>query len=69
MVPKVLPPEIPTVAPQVQGAKGEVLVEPVEIVRGIEGEIREEVEGDTEGGTLPIINSSKATDPVSLYHV
>ena len=61
---RLLSPEIPAVAPQVQGAKGEVLVEPVEIVQGAIGGIRE---GDTAGETLPIINSSsKATDLVSF---
>ena len=51
MVPRALSPEMSTLAPQVQGAKGEVLVELVEIVQG-EGGIWEEVEGVTEGKTL-----------------
>jgi hypothetical protein len=59
-------PEIPTTAPQVQGARGEELVE---IVQGEEeeGGIKEEVEGDTEGVTLLISSSSsKATELVSF---
>ena len=64
MVVRPLHPETPTMAPQVRGARGEELVE---IVREEEeGGIREEVEGDTEGETLVISSSSKATELVSF---
>lgn len=66
MVARVLSREIPTMAPQVQGAREEELVE---IVQG-EGETKEEVEVGTEGETLLIINSSnKAIDLVSCVCV
>ena len=61
MVARVPFPEILTMAPQVQGAKGEMLVELVEIVQGEVG-TREEVEVDTEGEILLISSSNKAID-------
>ena len=66
MVVRPLHPETPTMAPQVQGARGEELVEIALEEEEEEGGTREEVEGDTEGETLVISSSSKATDQVSF---